>query len=68
MTIAVVAMVVIVLAGVSVMAVATVAHVLDRSRRLRQRLRSRFVRIAAWTYRLRRETGHRLGRIASPTH
>lgn len=68
MTITLVAMVVIVLAGVGVMAVATVAHVLDRSRRLRQLLRARFVTVAAWTYRVRRETGYRLGRLRSFTH
>ena len=68
MTVAVVAMVLIVIAGVCVMAVATVAHVLDRSRRLRQRLRARFVAVAAWTYRVRRATGHRLGRLGTPTH
>jgi hypothetical protein len=68
MTIALSAMVVIVLAGIAVMAVATVAHILDRSRRLRQRLRSRFVSVAAWTYRARRQTGHRLFRLGSPSH
>jgi hypothetical protein len=67
-TVAVVAMVLIVIAGVSVMAVATIAHVLDRSPRLRQLLRSRFVSIAAWTYRVRRATGHRLGRLGTPSH
>jgi hypothetical protein len=67
MTVPVVAMALIMLAGVAVIAVATIAHVLDRSRRRRLRLRSRFVRIAAWTYRLRRETGYRLGRLDSPT-
>ena len=61
MTVAVVAMVVIVVAGVTVMAVATIAHLLDRSRRRRQWLRSHFVRIAAWACRLRRATGDRLG-------
>lgn len=68
MTIALSAMVVIVIAGIAVLAVATVAHMLDRSRRLRQRLRSRFVTIAAWTYRARRQTGHRLARLGLPTH
>jgi hypothetical protein len=67
LTIAVVAMAVIMLAGIAVMAVATIAHLLDRSRRLRQRLRSRLVRIAAWTCRLRRATGYRLAsRLGSP--
>jgi hypothetical protein len=68
MTVALVAMGVIVFAGVTVMVVATVAHLLDRSRRLRQWLRSRFVRLAAWTYRLRRAAGYRLGRVGSPIH
>jgi hypothetical protein len=68
MAVALVVMVSIFLIGVSVMAVATIAHILDRSRRLRQRLRSRFVSFAAWTYRARRQTGHRLGRLVSPTH
>jgi hypothetical protein len=67
-TVAIVAMVLIVLAGVCVMAVATVAHVLDRSRQRRLRLRSRFVRVAAWTYRLRRATGNRIERLGSPIH
>jgi hypothetical protein len=65
MGVALLAMALIVIAGVSVMAVATIAHTLDRSRRLRQLLRARFVTVAAWTYRVRRQTGHRLGR---PTH
>jgi hypothetical protein len=68
LTVAVLAMAVIMFAGVAVMGVATIAHVLDRSRRLRQRLRSHFVRIAAWTCRLRRATGHRLERRGLPTH
>jgi len=67
-TITLVVMAVILIAGVAVMVVATVAHVLDRSRRLRQWLRSRYVALAAWSCRVRRMTGHRLSRIASPTH
>jgi hypothetical protein len=67
MTVAVVSMIVILLAGVTVMGVATIAHVLDRSRRLRQRLRSHLVRLHAWTCRLRRAAGYRLGdRLRSP--
>ena len=65
MTIAVVAMLVIAIAGVFVLAVATVAHALDRSRRLRQRLRSRLVSVAAWTYRVRRAAGRRLERFGA---
>ncbi len=68
MTITLVVMVIILLLGIAVLAVATIAHVLDRSRRLRQRLRSRLVTLAAWSYRARRETGHRLGRLGSSTH
>ena len=68
MTVTLVAMAVILIAGVGVMAVATVAHVLDRSRWLRQWLRARFVAAAAWTYRIRRAAGHRLGRLDSSTH
>lgn len=68
MTIALSVMAAIVVAGIVVMAVATVAHILDRSRRLRQRLRSRFVKFAAWTYRARRRTGHRLARLGLPTN
>jgi hypothetical protein len=67
-TITLVAMAVILIAGVSVMVVATVAHVLDRSRRLRLWFRARYVALAAWSCRVRRLTGHRLGRIASTTH
>jgi hypothetical protein len=62
------AMVAIVFVGLCVMAVATVAHLFDRFRRLRQLLRARFVSVAAWTYRVRRETGHRLTRVNSPTN
>jgi prolyl-tRNA editing enzyme YbaK/EbsC (Cys-tRNA(Pro) deacylase) len=61
-------MVVILLAGITVLAVATVAHLLDRSRRLRQRLRARTVALMAWTYRVRRATGHLLGRLTSQTN
>ena len=61
-TVALVTMVLIVIVGVAVMVVATVAHALDRSRRLRQWLRARYVTVAAWTYRVRRQAGHRLQR------
>ena len=61
-TIALVTMVLIVIVGVAVMVVATVAHALDRSRHLRQWLRARYVTVAAWTYRVRRQAGHRLQR------
>ena len=61
-TIALVTMVLIVIVGVAVMVVATVAHALDRSRRLRQWLRARYVTVAAWTYRVRRQACHRLQR------
>ena len=39
-----------------------------RSRGLRQWLRARVVAAAAWTYRIRRAAGHRLGRLDSSTH
>ena len=67
MTGALVVMVIIFSVGIAVLVVATVAHMLDRSRRLRQLLRARFVSAAAWTFRIRREAGHRLERLGSPT-